>query len=142
MKNDDSAKVKIPAIGLMATGILNVLFGIYFLLSAVVVGYSGLNYQGFSSEQEKFIFNIGFYGIIGLGVCGLLFAPVIILGALKMKNGSNLRLAKTSAVLAMLPITSFAFLIGIPFGIWALINLKKTEIKDLDKDLTANELAN
>lgn len=122
MTSENIQKLKIPAIGLIAVGILNILFGLYFLFSAIFVFYTGVNYQNFTTEQEKFIFNIGLYGIIALGVLSLLVAPVIIHGALKMMRGEK---AKMAAILAMIPLTSFSFIIAIPFSIWTLLAMSR-----------------
>ena len=132
MINETTQKTKIPAIGLIVVGILNILFGLYFLFSAIVASYMGVNYKGFSTEQEKFIFNIGFYGIIALGIISLLVAPLIILGAMKMMRGEKSALTKTAAILAMIPVTSVAFLLGIPFGIWALLASSKINAATVD----------
>lgn len=121
MTNEITQKLKIPAIGLIAVGILNILFGLYFLFSAFYIAFSEINYRNFNTEQEKFIFNIGLYGIIILGIISLLVAPVIIYGALKMMRGEKLKSGKYAAILAMIPVTSFWFLLGIPFGVWALM---------------------
>lgn len=125
MTNEVKQKLKIPAIGLIAVGILNILFGLYFLLSGIIVAYSGIDYRNFNTEQEKFIFNIGLYGILALGISSLLVAPLIIHGALKMMRGEKLNLAKISAILAMIPVTSFSFILGIIFGVWTLLVLGK-----------------
>ena len=126
MTNQIQQKLKIPAIGLIVVGILNILLGLYFLFSAIVVAYVGVKYQNFNTEQEKFAFQIGFYGVIILGILSLIVAPIIIWGALKMMRGASGGAAKLSSVLAMIPIISFpGFLLGIPFGIWALLTKKK-----------------
>lgn len=125
MTNENLQKLKIPAIGLIAVGILNILCGLYFLLSAIMVAYMGVSYKNFTTEDEKFIFQVGFYGIIVLGILSLVVAPIIILGALKMMRGITTGAAKLSPVFAMIPVTSFAFILGIPFGVWALISMKK-----------------
>ncbi len=120
MTNELTQKLKIPAIGLIAVGILNILFGLYFLFSAIIVSYSKIDYRNFNTEQEKFIFNIGLYGIIAFGILSLLVAPFIIHGAFKLLRGEKLGMGKTAAVLAMIPATSCSFFLGIPFGFWAL----------------------
>lgn len=126
MTNENSRKLKIPAIALIVAGILNILIGLYFLLSGIIVAYSGVVYKNFNTEQEKFAFQIGFYGVIILGILSLVVAPIIIAGALKMMRGASGGAAKLSPILAMIPIISFpGFLLGIPFGIWALIAMKK-----------------
>ncbi len=135
MTNEITQKLKIPAIGLIAVGILNILFGLYFLFSAFVVAYSKIDYRNFNTEQEKFIFNIGLYGIIALGILSLLVAPVIIYGALKLLRGEKSGMGKTAAILAMIPATSCWFILGIPFGIWALrILIKAKGIAETQND--------
>lgn len=124
MTNETLQKLKIPAIGLIAVGILNILIGLYFLLSAIYISYAGVVYKNFTEEQ-KAMFNIGLYGVMIFGILSLIFAPVIILGALKMMRGEKNGSTKMSAILAMIPVTSFAFILGIPFGIWALTGLRK-----------------
>lgn len=130
MRDEFTQKLKIPAIGLIVVGILNILFGLYFLLSAIIVAYSGVVYQNFNSEQEKTIFQIGFYGVIVLGVLSLIVAPVIISGALKMMRGEISGKTKLSAILAMIPLVSSTFLLGIPFGVYALMIMKRINFGD------------
>lgn len=127
MTNENLQKLKIPAIGLIVVGILNILIGLYFLLSGIIVVYSGVVYKNFNTEHEKFVFQIGLYGVIILGILSLIVAPFIILGALKMMRGASGGAAKLSPVLAMIPVLSFpGFILGIPFGIWALFSMKKS----------------
>ena len=126
MENETAQKLKVPAIGLIVVGILNILFGLYFLFSAIMVSYVGISYKNFT-EQDKLVFDIGLYGIIILGILSLLVAPVIIYGAMKMMRGEKSNTTKLAAVAAMIPVTSFSFLLGVPFGIWALLVMSKTK---------------
>lgn len=121
MTNENSQKLKIPAIGLIVVAILNILIGLYCLLSAVIVAYSGISFKNFTSEQEKFAFQIGFYGVLIWGILSLVVAPIIISGALKMMRGEVSGKTKLAAILAMIPVVSISFLLGIPFGIYALM---------------------
>ncbi len=54
---------------------------------------------------------------------------VIFVGALKMKNLSSRGWARTSAILAMIPCLSGCCILGIPFGIWALMVLGNEDVK-------------
>ena len=54
--------------------------------------------------------------------CGL------VLGAMKMRTLQSYRLAVAAAVVVMLPCGG-CFCIGLPVGIWALITLRKPEVK-------------
>ncbi len=61
----------------------------------------------------------------------MLVANVVILfGAVKMKRLENYRLAKTSAVIAMIPCVGPCCLAGIPFGFWAMVVLNNPEVAD------------
>ena len=54
---------------------------------------------------------------------------VIILGALKMKNLESKGLAMTAAILSMINIGNCCCLLGLPFGIWALVAMNKPAAK-------------
>ena len=60
---------------------------------------------------------------------GLLLAILVIVGGMKMKNLDNYGLAMTAAILGMIPCISPCCLLGLPFGIWALVVLGRPEVK-------------
>ena len=129
--NETLNKLKFPAIGLIVAGVLNAICGLYFVAS-VLIQYSagGLN-RSFSSDSEQFGFYIGFWGTGALGILGFLVAPVIIYGAIQMMRGRSFGVSRTAAILAVIPLTSCCFVIGIPFGIWALVVLSQPDVKAL-----------
>lgn len=129
MTNDVLGKVKAPAIGLLVTGILNILLGLYFIASAAMRIMWGALDQKFASDAEQTWFYVGFFGSTAFGILSLLIAPVVIFGAVQMMKGRKYGLSKTAAILAVIPFTSCCFLIGIPFGIWALVVLSKPDVK-------------
>src|SRR5262245_33786343 len=53
----------------------------------------------------------------------------IALGAISMLRLKNYASAYTAAVLSVIPVCSPCFLLGIPFGIWAIIVLNRPEVK-------------
>ncbi len=65
---------------------------------------------------------------VAAGVLQIATAALIILGAVRMRKLGSYGLAMTASILAMLPCT-YAFPIGIPIGIWALVVLTKPEVK-------------
>ena len=69
----------------------------------------------------------------GLGIVGAIIAIIkgilILLGATKMRNLQNYGFAMTAAIIAMVPCISPCCVLGLPFGIWALIVLMKPEVK-------------
>ena len=119
-------RVSAPATALIVTGILGIFFqiiGILFCLAQMGIG------AGVARGPEKIpiLFGTGvnlIFGVIGLAVCA-----VVILGAMKMKNLEHHTLAMASAILAVIPCTSPCCLLGIPFGIWALIVLNDSSVK-------------
>jgi len=122
--------LKAPAIALIVAGALNAVIGLLTVLSGLL-RLSGINGRETlpTNEAERFGFYVGTFIAYGGGVLGLLAAPVIIYGAIQMLKGNKYGLAKTAAILAIVPLTSCCFLLGIPVGIWALIVLAKPEVK-------------
>lgn len=129
MMDDVLAKIKIPAIGLIITGSLNGLIGLLTLLSGLLRLVGVVKEQTPTDEAERLGYYIGTGFGYGVGFFSLILAPVIIFGGMKMLKGEKIGLAKTAAILAILPISSCCFVIGIPFGIWALFILLKPEVK-------------
>jgi len=75
---------------------------------------------------QEFSFNVGFYG----GPILVTLWPFLVLaGAIQMIRLRTYGLALTAAIIALLP-CSPGCLLGLPFGIWALVALNKQEVKD------------
>ena len=131
MGNDVLQQLRIPAIGLIIVGSLNGLIGILTLISGILrlAGYDN-NDQIPTAESERLGYFIGTGITYGIGFFSLILAPLIIYGGVKMLSGNKIELAKTAAILAILPLSSCCFIFGIPFGIWALVILRKPEVKN------------
>ena len=130
MRNDPIGSLRAPAIALLMTGCLNGATGLLTLVSGLLrlTGLTG-NQSIPTDRAERTGFLAATIGSYSIALISLLFAPVIIYGAVQMMNGRKIGLAKIASVLAIVPITSCCFLIGIPIGIWSLIVLRKREIK-------------
>jgi hypothetical protein len=64
------------------------------------------------------------------GIVQLLFAILILIGAIKMKRLESYGLAIASAILAMIPCTfGGCCVLGLPFGIWALVVLSDIHVR-------------
>jgi hypothetical protein len=116
-----------PAIALMIVGGIDIGLGAINLvlnlaMPALVIG-AGRPNQGQAGEL------IG--NAIG-GMCGAVLALVIgtliLTGALYMKNLRNYGMAMTASILAMIPCGNCC-LLGLPFGIWALVMLNNVDVK-------------
>lgn len=126
--NGIEEKLKGPAIGLIVIGSLNCLTALTTLLGGaarLTIGPENLP----ADEAERVGFLIGTVVGYGIALIGLLIAPFIILGGIKMLRGQSHTLARAAAVLAIIPLISCCFIAGIPVGIWALSVLRDPSVK-------------
>jgi hypothetical protein len=105
-----------PALLLMCSAILQI--GV----AAPVVGL--LIFVGLGSEQPWVISAIA----VLAGVISVAPAIVVFAGALKMRRLIDYRFCRRSAIVAMLPLGA-GFLLGLPFGIWALLVLRRPDVQ-------------
>ncbi len=63
-----------------------------------------------------------------LMLAGLAGGLIVVAGAVKMRKLQSYRLCRPSSILAMLPL-GFGFVLGLPFGIWALLVLRRTDVQ-------------
>ena len=62
--------------------------------------------------------------------CLILAASIFtVWGAVQMKHLKNFRMARIAAIVAAIPFVGPCCLIGIPFGIWALLVLGRPEVR-------------
>jgi hypothetical protein len=64
-----------------------------------------------------------------VGVFGLAMGVLILVGATKMKKLESYSLSMAGAIVAMIPCISPCCLLGLPFGIWALVVLCDSPVK-------------
>jgi GYF domain 2 len=131
-------RVKAPAVALMVTAILNLLFGVWGLMRTA---FFPPNLQELDSELQQLnnpqlveLFHKwmhmahGPFAIAG-SLLGLGLSVLILIGAIKMRSLRSYEFSMTAAIVAMLPCVTSCCLIGLPFGIWALVILSKPEVK-------------
>jgi len=82
-----------------------------------------------ANDAQRFGYLFGTVVSYGAAVASLLVAPVVIVGGISMLQGKRLSLARSAAILAIIPVTSCCCLVGIPVGIWALRVLKNPEVE-------------
>ncbi len=126
-------EVRLPALGLLAAGVLN------FLTIAVTGAAWGLisQYVAAQVETQSPLTAAEAFAARGTGVAqgvlllvllaGLIASGLTMFGALKMLRLEGYRAAVTAGILAM--ITSPGNLVGLPFGIWALVVLSSRSVK-------------
>jgi hypothetical protein len=118
-----------PAVWLIITGSLNAALGLFCVVGGLMQINNPANRPVAVSEAERLGYYVGQIGAVFVFLLGLVSAPVIIYGAVKMFNGSSYGWAKAASILAIIPFTSCCFLIGAPIGIWALVVLSRPEVK-------------
>jgi len=114
-------KVAAPAICMMVAGIITAAFAsIYLVLMLIgIVATIAQNDPGETLEA---------FAGFGMFLIPLVRAGLIIYGAVQMKKLKNYPFAMTAAILSVIPFCSCVF-IDLPFGIWALVVLSNTQVK-------------
>ena len=121
--------VAAPAIGLMVTAGLGLVFGLIGLL-LMSAGGAMPPMPGIDPDFARIIqkFTYGPFAV-AVRIFSLGISTLILFGALRMQKLSSHGLAMTAAIVAMIPCFSPCCLLGIPFGIWALVVVSKPEVK-------------
>lgn len=125
------ARVNGPATGLLVTGVLGIVLqaaALILNLSGIGMGAMQVNQQGAPLDPQMMAMFQGTAAIVA-AVIGCVVGIVVIIGAMKMKNLESYGLAMTSSIVAMIPCISPCCLLGLPFGIWALVVLSDAHVK-------------
>jgi hypothetical protein len=118
-----------PAIALIVTAILGL---VSHLGIAVLYGIIGATEQAQMNRPGR---HNGADLILGIGIMeiaafvGIIMSVLILVGALKMKNLQSRTWAFVAAIIALCPCISPCLILGLPFGIWALVVLCDSSIK-------------
>ncbi len=122
-------KVNAPSIALMIVASISIftcmaglLIDVVLIATGVVERQEMMN-QGPVSEQVSITIRI-IWSIVLLATSG-----AVIYGAIQMKNLRNYRSAMTAAIISIIPLLGPCCILGIPFGIWALIVLMQPDVK-------------
>jgi hypothetical protein len=121
-----------PAIGLISAMVLGIALsalGIVFHLLGVNWGQPPPTMNP-EAERMYHLFH-QFSGTLGVvaGVISIAIGLFVLFGTLKMQKLTHRGLAIAAAIVAMIPCFSPCCLLGLPFGIWALVVLSKPEVR-------------
>jgi len=120
---DDPARLaRRPAIGLIIVGAMQLLFVAMYLLGTLA-DWEQRGFEAAWSETQE----LGPILLTGMAL-SVPVSILIILGAVRMMNLQSYRFALAAAILALLPLT-FMVVVGVPFGIWALVVLARQRVK-------------
>jgi len=122
-------QVQGPAIGLIVTGAIGLLFAVLGLLMNVLgMGMSGLQDLGGDYGSQYWAMWSGGLGVVS-AVIALAAWGFVIWAAMKMKVLEQRTAAIVASIVAMIPCFCPTCVVGIPIGIWSLVVLLKPEVK-------------
>ena len=133
-------RVKVPAVALMVVSILNIILALWSLIEMM---FFSPNLQQIDSklnqldnpQMEQFIQKMLHLMYGPLGIVNIIFelaiAILIFAGARKMKSLQGYHFSVAAASLSMVPCLTpcCGFLLGVAFGIWALVVLRRPDVK-------------
>jgi len=119
-------RMQVPVVMLGLSGLMQVLgaFPLMFWLVAVM----GLPDSQPPHDQPDFMNLIILVAFLLLGLATMCVGLIVLNAARNMRKLKNYRACRVSAVLAMLPL-GFGFLLGLPFGIWTLLVLRRADVR-------------
>lgn len=118
-------RVSGPATALIVTAILGMIAQVLGMIANLFSLVAGPAAQG--QDALPLVFGGGINLVFG--AFGLAMGALILIGAMKMKNLENYSFAMAAAIIAMIPCISPCCLLGLPFGIWALVVLNDDSVK-------------
>ena len=128
--NNTRERLKLPAMGLIAVGLVNALIGVLAVLQLLLkLTNAEQTTRVFESEARRLGYMFGFFFWPLLMFLGTLISPLVIYGGARMYAAKSYAMARLAAILALIPVTSCCFVLGIPVGIWSLIVLRRPEVK-------------
>ena len=130
--------VRLPALILKISAVLNLIMAVWNLFK-LIFGRAAMEaqlqdayskYPQLNDPQVQKIMHL-MYGPLGVANAAftLVISILIWIGASKMQELKSYEFAFVAAVLAMVPCLTPCCFLGLPFGIWALVVLLKSEVK-------------
>jgi hypothetical protein len=117
------------AICLIITGVFNGAFGMLGIILHLIRMIDPARRPIAGDGASRLGYFTGQFIASSISFLTLVAAPVIVYGAVKMLSGSGYGWAKAASILAIVPFTSFCFMIAAPIGIWALVVLSRPEVQ-------------
>jgi hypothetical protein len=122
-------KVKFPAIGLIVLGVLGVLAGLFGMIQGAVDPQQLID-AGVPEDQAELIAKYSSSGGIALNILGIAVSCFIIWAGLQMMKLKSWTACVVANILIMIPcFTSCCCLVGIPIGVWGLVQLFNADVK-------------
>jgi len=120
MQESAIRRVAAPANALIVVAIIGMFLSPLGLIVALAHSTGG---AGNMSSDERDIVSIAV-------IMNVVASIVMIIGAVRMKKLRSAIWAKLAATVAIVPVISPFFVLGIPFGIWAYVTLYDREVRE------------
>ena len=123
---DPSLAVTAPAISLIVVsliGLMSMLFTVGVNL-IFLVGYTTGQFQTPPEIMAHMALRLVW------GILMLASSVVILLGGINMLRLRKYDVCRLGAILAFIPCVGPCYLLGVPFGVWAIIVLNRPEVRD------------
>lgn len=117
-----AGKLKGPAICLIVVAIRWILFGLFIIIANLSMEQEPFEFGGQVVEPNPVMAMIFWLVVV---ICN----GVIIFGSVQMLRMSADPLAMAASIMSLVPCLSPCCLLGIPFGIWALVVLMNSDVK-------------
>ena len=133
-REDALKAIKAPAIALIVAASIGIAYYLYNTVFIAVGGGPSFGNQpgNVPPQMRAFMegFNRGAHGPMAIAISLVILAVngFVLFGAIKMLRLKNFGVAMAAAIVAMVPCQCCCVL-GLPFGIWALVTLNKPEVK-------------
>ncbi|MFP2924843.1 hypothetical protein ACLESO_06425 [Pyxidicoccus sp. 3LG] len=123
--------VTLPAILLMVMSALTFLYGVVSLVQPVDQAQLQplMDNPQFEQFRGVFEFLVSGSGRLIVSLPFLILNALVFFGALKMKGLQSYGLAMTAAIISVIPCCGPCYCLAIPVGIWALVVLRKPEVR-------------
>lgn len=123
----DKGRVQVPAVGMIVAAGIDALFAVA-LATLSALDISMIDPWMRQGEKVAAVAEGGF--LVVLCVAGLIIDTVIVIGASKMMKLESYSFAVAAALLSIIPcLSSPCIILGMPFGLWALIVLMDPSVK-------------
>jgi hypothetical protein len=120
-----SKRVSAPAVCLIVISVLSLVFGALNILADI------FKVGAVAMDDFKNIMPVMFIGpvLIFSHVVGIIVDIIVLIGAIKMLRLQTYWLAMTASILALIPCIAPCCIMGLPFGIWALVVLSDPVVR-------------
>ncbi len=111
-------------IGLIVAGAVSFVCGAIWMAAGLSVLSDEARTSQFGGASDIFAYVVVFSPVVTV-----FLAPATIIGGVQLLRRANRGLVTAGAIAAVVPLSSCCFLVGVPFGIWALVVLRRPETR-------------